>query len=119
MLDASADMFRSLKKGWRELLREQPGQRFEARYRRASRTHTKGNRLLKQWAAVAMIVVGVVLLVIPGPGTVVIAVGAALLAEESLTVARYLDRLEVWGRRIIGRLRRKWHSQQSSRSTAK
>ncbi|HEX7916100.1 PGPGW domain-containing protein, partial [Rudaea sp.] len=38
--------------------------------------------------------VGVVMLVTPGPGLLVMAVGAALVAGESLLVARLLDRLD-------------------------
>jgi hypothetical protein len=112
-------VFKSLKNSWHELLRESPGRRFQGRYQRARETHSRGNRLLRQWTAVALILVGVVLLIVPGPGTVLIALGAALLAEESLTVARLLDRLEIRCRRAISELRRKWHAHQASRGTAK
>jgi hypothetical protein len=103
----------SLKKSWRELRREQAGRRFQARYHRMQEAHTSGNRLWKRSTAVALILFGVVLLIIPGPGTVLIAVGAALLAEESLVAARVLDRLEVRVRKAIARMRRKWQARQA------
>jgi hypothetical protein len=48
---------------------------------------------------------GFILLFVPGPGLLLIAVGAALLARESLAVARALDWLEVRGRRLARRVR--------------
>lgn len=46
----------------------------------------------------AIIVAGVVLLPAPGPGTLVIVFGTALLAEESLLVAKLLDACEIRAR---------------------
>jgi hypothetical protein len=41
------------------------------------------------------------MLVAPGPGIVVLVIGASLVAQESLQAARLLDRAEVLVRRII------------------
>jgi hypothetical protein len=49
--------------------------------------------------------VGVVLAFIPGPAVVFFGIAAALLASESMTVARALDRVEVWLRGAWRRLR--------------
>jgi hypothetical protein len=95
-------MFQSLKKSWRELAEGKPGKRFQSRYEKKKDSGRNGGRTLKLVAAVLLIIVGVVLLVIPGPGTVFIALGAALLAEESATVARGLDWTEVRIRRLFG-----------------
>jgi hypothetical protein len=54
----------------------------------------------------ALIAVGLVMLVAPGPGILVVAIGGALLAEESLLAARALDWLEVKIRRTISALRK-------------
>jgi hypothetical protein len=54
-------------------------------------------------------VVGLILLVIPGPGSVLIVVGAALLAQESLATARLLDSAEMHLRRLIRSALRMWH----------
>lgn len=46
-------------------------------------------------AGLLLIAAGIFFLVMPGPGTVVMFVGVALIARESLSVARLLDRVEV------------------------
>jgi hypothetical protein len=53
----------------------------------------------------ALMAVGIVLLPMPGPGMLVIAVGAALVAEESKWAAELLDGLELWVRRTLEKLR--------------
>jgi hypothetical protein len=57
---------------------------------------------------IAMCLVGIVLLAIPGPGIPVLALGAAAVARESLRVARALDKLELWARRMWARSRGLW-----------
>jgi hypothetical protein len=49
---------------------------------------------------------GIVLLPAPGPGMVVVLVGAAMLARESLVVARACDSAEMKVRTWLRRLRR-------------
>lgn len=46
-------------------------------------------------------IVGVSALPLPGPGLLIIALGALLIAEQSRAVARALDRLELWLRRRL------------------
>src|SRR5262245_4301050 len=100
----SVSFVQSLKNNWRELLDGTPGKRFQDRYEKKKRDGQRGGgRTLKLVAAALLIVVGVVLLVIPGPGTVFIALGGALLAEESATVARALDWTETRIRRLFRR----------------
>jgi hypothetical protein len=48
---------------------------------------------------------GLVMLVIPGPGLLVMIVGLGFFAEESLWLARWLDAMELWLRRTWARLR--------------
>jgi len=43
-----------------------------------------------------MVLAGALMLVLPGPGLLVIALGMALIAEESLWASRLLDRLDLW-----------------------
>ena len=50
---------------------------------------------------VAVILFGIFLLFVPGPGWLTIFVGAAMIAGESLTMARFLDWVEVKLRRIF------------------
>ena len=89
-------MIRKLKEQWRELRAAPPGKRFRLRYeRRATERKTPGARIAWTALAVVLILAGIVALPLPGPGMVVIAAGLALLAQESLTVAKLCDRLEL------------------------
>jgi hypothetical protein len=86
-------MLESMRKSWSELRKDKPGHRFQNRYKRAREEGGSG-RIIKMVLAVALIAGGVVFLVIPGPGSVLIVVGIAFLAEESGRVARALDSIE-------------------------
>jgi hypothetical protein len=99
----------ALKKHWRELAHEQPGLRFQRRYERNRGAGHALGRALRITAGIVLIVIGAVLLLIPGPGTVVIVVGAALLAQESAILARLLDRLELRLRDLIPYASKHWH----------
>jgi hypothetical protein len=59
-------------------------------------------------AGLFIFVVGLVMLPAPGPGCVVVFVGAATMAEESFWVASLLDRIEVRGRRALIAAHRSW-----------
>lgn len=52
--------------------------------------------------------VGMVLLVLPGPGILLIVIGLALIARESLIVARALDSVEISMRRSWKKVRRRF-----------
>lgn len=93
----------SLKQEWRALSHSRPGKRFQTRYEKKQRGGRSRGRTLKLAAAIALIAVGIVLLVIPGPGSVLMVVGAAMLAEESARVARALDAGEMRVRRLLRR----------------
>ena len=99
-------MLESLKKSWRELAKDEPGHRFLNRYKRAQKKGSTAGRVLTLTLGSVLVLAGVVFLLIPGPGSLLIVVGAALLAEESATVARALDRTELWARPWARRLTR-------------
>lgn len=102
-------MIETLKKNWTELSKSPPGRRFQNRHCRVGRRGGSGtSRALKLTAAFALLLVGAVLLLIPGPGSVLILAGTALLAEESLLVAKALDRAELRIRKGIGAVRARW-----------
>ena len=100
-------MFDGLKRRWQRLKAGEPGARFQRQYRENRETRKSG---LQRWGSVAagagLILVGVVALFVPGPGILFIAAGGAVLARESLAVARTLDWVEVRGRRLWRRVRR-------------
>ncbi len=98
-------MIDALKKRWAYLRDGAPGERFQRYYRRRQQQRSSGAlRMLLLCAGILLIIIGIILLPAPGPGTLIVAVGAALLAGESAKVARFLDRAECWGRAQL----RKW-----------
>jgi hypothetical protein len=101
-------MLETLKKRWKEFKKAPPGERFEQMHRAGRESGLPLVRIVMVIAGVAMIVGGVVLLAIPGPGLLVIAFGGALLAQQFLWVARKLDRLELVLRNLYARGLRFW-----------
>jgi len=97
----SVAFIQSLKNNWRELADGSPGKRFQTRYEKNQRDGRSGGRTLKPVAATLLIAAGIVLLVVPGPGSVLIVLGTALLAEDSSSVARRLDWAETRIRRLF------------------
>ena len=95
-------MIRKLKEQWRELRESPPGSRFRLRYERRKREReTPLARIGWTVLAVLLVLLGIVALPLPGPGMAVIALGLALLAQESLAVAKLCDRLELAIRRVV------------------
>ena len=99
-------MLEKLKARLRPLLDDEPGHRFQNRYERRHKKRSSPRAIRAVWSvlAVLLILVGIVALPLPGPGLLVIAGGLALLAQESLTISRFLDHAEVWVRGVIKRL---------------
>ena len=90
------------KAAWKKFKNRRPGFRFHGMYQE----HQKAAKA--PWKRVAYIVGGVVVLVVglialpaPGPGMLIVALGAGMIARESEKLANALDRFEVY-------LRRKW-----------
>ena len=90
-----------------EITHSQPGRRFQERYRR---NHAEKGSVWKRCgfvcAGIVLTIVGVFFLAVPGPGIPILLVGLALIAQESSTLARWLDRTEVRLRRWWKKLRR-------------
>lgn len=77
----------------KELLRREPGTRFQAFYEE-QRHAPVWLRAIYIGLALVALVVGVVLAFIPGPAVLFFAIAAALTATQSAWVARVLDRVE-------------------------
>jgi hypothetical protein len=82
---------------WQALRAGRPGRRF-LRYH--ERTRRPGS-YLSTAAGVALLVLGLLLFLTPGPGFVVALLGAAILAGQSRSLARALDRCEIRVRRAV------------------
>ena len=97
----------ALQETWRRFKKAEPGTRFEKQYQANQRErHAKWVRPAVILLGIAVVLIGLVALPAPGPGTLVIAAGGALLARESLWIARKLDDVEVKGRKLLGKARR-------------
>lgn len=97
-------MFSRLHKEWKAFVKAPAGERFQRLHGDCERGGFGGSVL--RWAAgLAALVAGVVMIFTPGPGLLTIAFGAALIARESLPVARRCDGLEVRMRRAWRRFR--------------
>ena len=87
-----------------------PGERFKRWHKVRGEKRSGGlKKALLLGTGLVLVVVGIVLMPAPGPGSLILIVGAILAAQESLTVARALDwaelrirQLAAWGLRI-------WH----------
>ena len=103
MVADTAAVFAQLRSSWRELRAAPPGQRFRRRYFQHRDSTGGWHRVLVIGAAGTLLLAGAAMLVLPGPGLITLLVGAALLAQESFVVARFLDagerRLLQWRRR--------------------
>ena len=87
-----------------EFRKSRPGSRFQDHYRR-KRTSRGGTawRYTVMAGGAVLCLLGIFLLVVPGPGIPVLAAGAALLAQQSRATAQLLDRIELRLRRMLGR----------------
>lgn len=97
-------MFHKLKQSWRDLQQGRPGRRFEDRWRHR-RPGGPARKILVIGSGAVVFAAGLFFLPAPGPGMVLLVLGAALVAEESRWVARALDRAEVLVRAALRRLR--------------
>lgn len=96
----------SAKRLWAHVQQGHPGRRFQDHYERSVHSRQKSTlliRILKIIGGVVLILIGLVEIFIPGPAFLFLIVGGALLATESLVVARAMDWLEL-------KVRDAWHS---------
>jgi hypothetical protein len=101
-------MSASLRDQWKQFIALPSGRRFQSR-NRLHRERPTGllRKVLMIGFGCVLILAGVVMLVLPGPGLLVLIIGAALIAEESLIAARALDRIDAWITRRVQRWRQR------------
>lgn len=107
-------MLAQIKRRARDRMRGRPGHRFQDHYRRATREKQSaagGRRVMNIVLACLALVVGGALVVFPGPAIPFFLIGGALLASESLVIAKLMDWLELkfraawkWGKKRWDRL---------------
>ncbi|HEY0233384.1 MAG TPA: PGPGW domain-containing protein [Dokdonella sp.] len=87
-------MFDHLRNQWRSFRSQPAGERFQQRYRQRATRSGALRKAAVMVAGVVLILLGIAMIVLPGPGLLAIVFGAGLVAEESLFAARMLDRVE-------------------------
>jgi uncharacterized protein (TIGR02611 family) len=104
-----ANFVSRFKRQWQELAASAAGRRFQDRYhRRREKSQSPLMRMITGVAGLVLLVAGVLMLFVPGPGALTMLVGAALLAERSLVAARVLDWLELKSRDLARWARQAW-----------
>lgn len=97
------------KRRWRILPTGKPGKRFEQRYdENRANPRPLWARVLAVGGAAVLLAVGLFFIAVPGPGIPFLLAGAGLLSAQSRLMARFLDRFELWVRRIAKAARHWW-----------
>jgi type IV secretory pathway VirB3-like protein len=95
------------KKLWIVFQKAPSGKRFQSLH--AAEEQTAGwTGVALTLLGLALVLFGIVLLFIPGPGILLIAFGAALVAQRFLWLAKRLDALELWTLKLARRMLRFW-----------
>jgi hypothetical protein len=90
-----------------EIIHSQPGRRFQERYRRMHADKTSlWKRCVFFCGGILLSLVGLFFMAVPGPGIPILVIGLALIAQESKSLARWLDRTELKLRAWWKKLRR-------------
>ncbi len=95
----------ALRQHWQEFRQGEPGKRFQDYY---ERRHDEGNAFFggcRLVLGLVLLLVGLVMLPAPGPGMVVVALAAVMVARESRLAARLFDTIELRLRDLLRRIR--------------
>ena len=101
-----------LLRSWHEFKEGRPGRRFQDAARRNAASRSKHGllyRCVRPLLGILLLLIGVFLCVVPGPGIPFILLGLSILSGSSKTIARFLDWSELKLRALINWLKRWWH----------
>jgi uncharacterized protein (TIGR02611 family) len=104
-------MIEKAKQNWREFKESEPGHRFQDRYERRQReSHgpLDPGKVINILAGVIVAVLGVIFIPMPGPGSLIIALGVGLIGCEFQPVARFLDTAELRWRKLHKHAMQEW-----------
>lgn len=96
-------MFRRIKRSWQRFKADPPGERFQEQFRRRRLARGALQKALFIGGGALLMAAGFFFLFVPGPGLLVLLIGAILIAQQSLLAARALDWLEVRARKLLAR----------------
>jgi hypothetical protein len=95
-------MLETIKRSWQRFKADQPGQRFQQQFKRRHEVaRTSLQKALVGGSGVLLTGVGIFLFFLPGPGVLFVLLGAVLIAQQSVTVARGLDWTEIRLRKLL------------------
>jgi hypothetical protein len=97
-----------MKEEWRRVRGDAPGRRFLNHHDRAKSHRTLWKVAARSFFGGLLIVVGVILWFIPGPGWPLVIIGLALWAGVSARASRLLDSSEVQARRAWQKVKNAW-----------
>ena len=102
-------MLTRLKKYWSSLKQGHPGSRFREQYEKERRKQKSTvGRVLRIAVGFILMPIGLFFLAVPGPGLLIIGLGAVLIAREFRFAAIALDRIEVRGRQVYKWAKQRW-----------
>jgi hypothetical protein len=99
-------MFAALRRRIRRFAATPSGSRFRVYHERLEQQPSLMRTMLVVGLGLILLALGMIMLVLPGPGLLVAAIGLALIAGESMWVARLLDRVDLFCTKIWRRWRR-------------
>jgi UPF0716 family protein affecting phage T7 exclusion len=95
-------MLKDLKQSWRRFKAALPGRRFQQQFRHRQRFRSGAVRkALLIAGGILLAAAGVFLLFVPGPGIIILLIGAVVIAQQSSLAARAFDRIEISLRRFL------------------
>jgi hypothetical protein len=108
-------MHRSLKDYWQRLKSEVPGRRFRRFYdfRKKNGSRHVMSSFLSISTGLGLVVGGLAIGWLPGPGGFIAIIGLALLSQEFRPMARLLDRLELATHRLYRWAQKRWKASSS------
>jgi hypothetical protein len=95
---------------WRAFRHDSPGSRFANHYERMRKEGSRAGAIARLGLGALLLVGGIVMLFIPGPGLLVAVFGLGLFAGQSKTIANALDRVEPAARRGWKRAKAWWRA---------
>jgi hypothetical protein len=98
-----------VKQEWKSFKDDEPGERFR-NHRERMKEKPRGHSVVALAIGVLLVAGGVVLLFIPGPGSLLIVFGVALIASHSKTLSAKMDRAEPKLRELGRRGKRRWQA---------
>lgn len=114
-------MFAHAHQDWEAFKASPPGRRFQDMHKRREEEGGKSStvrRIFLLGVGLVLTAAGIFFLFFPGPGTVTLFIGIALIAGQSLFVARCVDRLEVLLRPTYLWLRGRWRALNNTQRVA-